>query len=109
MPLSLLLIFSLFACDQVSSFEPVRPDNVPVTSVWVGGSDGGVFANINENNGNYFGVIYFDGTGEIWYEGEFEYTGKEPFNVNSKASYSAWDGEKFHLNNGQELASALSD
>ncbi|KJY95674.1 hypothetical protein [Pseudoalteromonas ruthenica] len=105
--LALLFVFFLSACDQSSTYEPTRPDDVPASSLWIGGPDGGVYAEIREDDGDYSGTIYFDSTGEIWYEGAFEYTGKEPFEVDNKASYTAWDGTILYLSNGKQLVSNI--
>lgn len=105
-----LLALTLLACEPVSTYEPsVRPDNVPTSALWVGGPDGGVYAKISESKGSYSGTIYFDSTGEVWYEGSFTYTGQDKFDVTEGSSYSAWDGDILYLVNGQQLISSSAE
>ncbi len=100
----ILFALTLLACEQISTNEPeIRPKNVPPTAFWVGGSDGGVYARINESNGNFFAEIDYDSTGEIWYEGGFSYTGHDKFDLTNPSSYAAWDGDTLYLVNGQRL------
>tara|TARA_R110002126_G_scaffold75469_23_gene188410 strand:+ start:14667 stop:14996 length:330 start_codon:yes stop_codon:yes gene_type:complete len=99
-----LVTLCLFACQPVISNEPqARPAAVPIAALWVGGADGGVFVEISQNESGYSGTIYTDSTGEIWYHGNFTYSGNSQFDVNSTASYTGWDGEKLYLANGEYL------
>jgi hypothetical protein len=108
--LPFLLLFSLIACEKVVTHEPdSRPSNIPQSALWIGGSDGGVYALIQLTENTYTGTIYYDSTGDVWYEGEFIYTGKSSFNLTDHNNYSAWDGDVLHLTNGHKLISRSSE
>lgn len=103
----LFLIFSISACDiqEGTVASPDKPEQVPEQAFWIGGHEGGAFiliSNKKENN-EYFGAVYFDTTGEVWYEGQFNYTGDAPFDVANKSSYTAWNGDFLFLENGEKL------
>lgn len=101
-----VLMFLLLACEPVSTYEPeARPNGIPASALWVGGPDGGVYVRMQVVDGNYSGTIYFDSTGEVWYEGRFIYSGNTPFDVSEVSTYSAWDGDTLYLVNGQKLDS----
>ena len=101
---TLIVFLFLFACQPVTSNEPqTRPAAVPIAALWIGGADGGVFVEISQDESSYSGTIYTDSTGEIWYRGNFTYSGNSQFDVNSTASYTGWDGEKLYLANGEYL------
>lgn len=99
--LVLLLVFSLVACDSTDTYGPkIKPSNIPDTAFWVGGADGGAYIEIKPNKevrNKYYAKIYFDSTGEIWYEGWLIYSGKETLNINDKNIYSLWDGDTLYL------------
>lgn len=102
----IITVFSFFllACEPVTSYEPEsKPDKVPSTAIWIGGADGGVYAVVNISESKYFGTVYFEHNGDVWYDGGFTYTGKKPFNVTDKSLYSSWDGDILHLVNGEQL------
>lgn len=99
-----IVILFLFACQPVTSSEPQqRPEPVPTAALWVGGVDGGVYVDISRNTDNYSGTVYTDNTGDIWYSGNFKYTGTAEFDVKDAASYTGWDGEMLYLANGEYL------
>lgn len=91
-----LLLFLLSSC-TIETDEKAGPDG----SWWLGGDDGGVFVNIQEDSNPddnlYQGVIYFDNNQEIWYKGEFELVGNIKFSPENREQYVFWDGEKLHL------------
>ena len=107
------LIWFLITLFFVSSCElkydtvppPPKPKSVPESAFWVGGHNGGVFVSIfkEKNSKLYFGTIYFDTNGEIWYQGKFQYTGNASFNVVDKSLYTGWDGDFLFLSNGKKL------
>lgn len=99
-----IIILFLFACEPTTDFKPQhRPEQVPTAALWVGGADGGVYVDISRDAGNYSGTVYTDSTGDIWYSGNFSYSGKTEFDVNAAASYTGWDGELLYLANGEYL------
>lgn len=101
---SYIVLLILFGCQPVTSSEPeIRPEPVPVTALWVGGADGGVYVEINRNANSYSGKVYTDSTGDIWYSGSFTYSGTAEFDVKAATSYTGWDGEMLYLANGEYL------
>ncbi len=99
-----VLSFCLLACEPVTSYEPEsRPDKVPVSAIWIGGPDGGVYALVRSEKRKYSGIVYYENSGDIWYEGDFTYTGEQPFDVTEQSLYSAWDGDVLYLVNGEQL------
>lgn len=110
--ISLCCLIILSAC-EVNYPEiqaPPKPSSVPETALWVGGPDGGVFLDISKiTQQKYSGSIYFDSTGEIWFQGEFKYTGDNSFDVSAKASYSFWDGDELFLTNNEKLTAINPD
>lgn len=101
-----ILIFLLLACEPISTYEPEsRPNGIPISALWVGGPDGGVYVTMQVVDGDYSGTIYFDSTGEVWYEGRFRYSGNTPFDASEASNYTAWDGDTLYLANGQQLDS----
>ena len=102
--ISCIVILFLLACQPVTRFEPeLRPEPVPVTAIWVGGADGGVYVDINRHANNYSGTVYTDNTGDIWYSGSFTYSGIAEFDVKAASSYTGWDGEMLYLANDEYL------
>jgi hypothetical protein len=47
--------------------------------------------------------LYFDANGDIWYQGEFQYTGDSSFDTGDNLSYTGWDGDFLYLANGEKL------
>lgn len=103
----LLIMFLLTACNPVDTYEPEnRPDSTPETAFWIGGADGGVYIDINTydiSKKKYYVKIYFDSTGELWFEGVLVYSGKENLNITDKNIYSFWDGDTLYLVNNETL------
>lgn len=106
----LILAFLLSGCDVQSNADPAqppeKPSSVPDEAIWVGGADGGVFVKLSETARNdlYTGSIYRGHSGEVWYQGRFEYTGDEAFDPDKPSNYESWDGTVLHLNNQESLA-----
>lgn len=106
---SLAFLFLLSGCDvqfeEASGGAPTRPESVPESTLWIGGKDGGVFVEISATDQKpiYKGAVYYDSSGDIWYQGEFEYTGQESFETDEPSSYSFWDGTDLYLKNGEKL------
>ncbi|MEO3863992.1 hypothetical protein [Rheinheimera fenheensis] len=99
-----IVILFLIACQPVPSAGPeLRPEPVPVSALWIGGADGGVYVDINRDDKNYSGTVYTDSTGDVWYSGSFIYSGTAEFDVKSAESYTGWDGEMLYLANGEYL------
>lgn len=90
--------------DEKRSTPPIPP-NVPYDALWIGGNDGGAFIEVEEtsDSSRYLGTIYFESSGEIWYQGALKYTGSTPFDTKSPSSYIAWDGDVLLLKNGSKL------
>jgi len=107
--LALVFLFSV-GCERESSTpaEPVRPSNIPASSVWVGGLDGGVFALIRQSkklgNDMYLGEIYYI-SGDLAYKGPMKIfpAGSIDFDPTKKESFEGWDGDKLYLKNNQYL------
>lgn len=110
--LSILLLLMFSACDveHEEVAPPPKPETVPEGAFWVGGPEGGVFVSVSKGRDNktYFGTIYFEANGEIWYQGEFKYTGETSFNVSDRSSYTGWDGDYLFLKNGEKLVAVDS-
>ena len=70
------ILFVICAYSWLSTLEkwqpPVKPGNVPVDAVWSGGYDGGCFVQLqSEYVDTCRFTIYFEYTGDIWYDGFF--------------------------------------
>ena len=102
--LLLLIPFTLLAFTPVSDSTPERPQNVPESAIWVGGTDGGVFVKIEKNDTAYHGAVYAMETGAIWYEGMLIYSGGREFNIENPDVYDGWDGQNLYLTNGEKLS-----
>ena len=108
----LLALAFLFAigCQKEASIptEPVRPSNIPATSVWVGGLDGGVFVLVKRSkkpgNNMYLGEIYYI-SGDLAYKGPMKLVpvGSIDFDPTKKESFEGWDGDQLFLRNNQYL------
>jgi hypothetical protein len=105
--LSLVLLFFLIACKpNVSLDSNIKPNGVPESAFWVGGADGGVYIDIIKKSKNeYYSKIYFDTTGEVWYEGILHYSGTQELEITNKNIYSFWDGDILYLVNNEYLTS----
>lgn len=113
-----LMIFALLlsGCDIQSNGEstlpPERPEAVPETAIWIGGADGGVFIEVSETDKEnlYTGSVYHDHNGDVWYQGEFKYTGDKAFEPDERSSYRSWDGTVLYLSNqGRLIAQELEN
>jgi len=88
---------------------PARPSNIPATSLWVGGHDGGVYVLItrSEKLGKdmYFGEIYY-GSGDLAYKGPMKLNpaNSTDFDPAKNDSYEGWDGDTLHLSNDRYLS-----
>lgn len=102
-----LMLFFITSCNiqYESILPPPKPKSVPESAFWVGGHEGGVFILISKEKDRktYYGTVYFDANGEIWYRGKFQYTGNVLFDVGDKSSYTGWDGDILFLANGEKL------
>lgn len=98
-----LICLSLITACTVEDNTKIGPKG----SWWLGGADGGVFIDINEdenlNDKLYVGTIYNDGDQSVWYRGRFKLVGDITFNVDNHDLYSFWDGELLHLQNSAYL------
>lgn len=103
--LTITLLFFLSACDSNKNHEPPnKPGSVSESAFWVGGADGGAYIEINKKSTHeYYAKIYFDATGEIWYEGVLNYSGDDEIDVNNKKVFSFWDGDTLYLVNNKQL------
>ena len=97
-------------CERETSTptEPTRPPNIPATSIWVGGLDGGVFVFIRkaEKSGKdmYLGEIHYE-SGDLAYKGPMKIfpPGITDFDSTKKESYEGWDGDTLYLRNNRYL------
>ncbi|MFD1215132.1 hypothetical protein [Microbulbifer celer] len=88
------------------SLEKV-PATGPDGSWWVGGSDGGVFVKITDDDNPsdkfYTGTIYYEYDQSVWYRGVFKLVGDIEFSPEKRDQYLAWDGERLHLTGSSYL------
>jgi hypothetical protein len=102
--ISVLLFFCLASCIQ--EVEEVRPrnENIPINAIWIGGSDGGVYAVVTKLN-NSFGAEIYDERGNIAYKGKMKHISdnKMLFDYRNPKSYIGWDGDVMYLINQQSL------
>jgi hypothetical protein len=106
MPLVAVMTMAL-ACGY-KHHEPVRPKGVPHQTLWIGGPDGGVFAEVQpvpSRTDTYMMTIYNDRTGAVLYSGltEAHPTGRGSVAVRDARAFSGWDGEKMILTDGRTL------
>ena len=113
-PVIFVYIFASFlifvgGCQREESVqtEPVRPSNIPATSIWVGGIDGGVFVMIKEleksRKGDFFAEIYYV-SGDLTYRGPMKISPPgSTFDYRKKESYEGWDGDSLYLSNNKYL------
>jgi len=106
-----ILLVMLHGCDNLGSgnYEPDRPDNIPGNTLWIGGTDGGVFIRVNKMKEDkpyvYDAEIYF-GTGDIDFKGKLTINTRDKpvFDYDKQDSYSGWDGDTLYLRDGRRLA-----
>jgi hypothetical protein len=103
----ILVVIFLFKNIEVSSVLPPRPQSIPISALWIGGPDGGVYVLVKNNNDGpdiYDAEIYYS-EGSISYKGKLVInTADSPqFNYNDTNSYSAWDGDTLYLQDGRLL------
>lgn len=104
-----LSIFLITGCKaEVYSEKPDRPANVPDTSIWVGGPDGGVFVFIRKsvkNDKHLFDAEIHYASGDLAYIGLMKLYPENAaeFKIDKKESYIAWDGDKLYLSNNRYL------
>lgn len=113
-PVILAFIFASFlifvgGCqrEEPVQTEPVRPSNIPATSIWVGGIDGGVFVTVKKlekaRTGDYFAEIFYV-SGDLAYRGPMKITPpSSTFDYRKKESYEGWDGDNLYLSNNKYL------
>lgn len=93
-----LVVFIVYIGSLISFEERQKPANIPQTSFWVGGLDGGVWVNLDEKKSDtlYYFTIYFE-NGGIWEKGWFspECVIKEQ-NLQGKIKF--FDGTKIEYN-----------
>lgn len=94
--LILISIVAVLLFSETTIEKLQRPDKVPDSAKWYGGTDGGVYIELIEIKTNtFYCTIYFDYTGDIWYEGLFEYSGNTTMSVEKvKEEIRAYDGER---------------
>ncbi|HDM8209856.1 hypothetical protein [Vibrio campbellii] len=98
------LFFLLAGCEPVDTIEKRdRPSLVPLSAHWVGGLDGGVYLEVYAVGDNYTGTVYYQNSGEVWYQGGFKYSGKGSIDVNNGKLFSSWDGDTIYLTTGEKL------
>jgi hypothetical protein len=92
-------------CSRLASAPP-RPDGVPVSAVWVGGTDGGVFVVCDSPESGvdvYPCTVFNDGTGDVLMSGRFAVKTTHPGPAVRDLKYSAYDGRDILLQNGSSL------
>jgi hypothetical protein len=98
--------------EQADVQAPVRPAGVPKNAVWAGGADGGVFLIVRPVGSSepdaYSVEVYYDHSGSRLHRGVLYLhpVKSGAFPVGEAASYSGWDGETVHLNDGRRLVGA---
>lgn len=105
-----LMCLAFLGCERQASepSPPVRPANVPVDAVWVGGMEGGVFVLIRKpeelSDDNYTGEVYYS-SGDLSYKGEMKLLppGSAAFDVTTKESFEGWDGDRLYLTGNRYL------
>jgi hypothetical protein len=102
---------TVHACPQPAlqtSQEPSRPASIPASAFWLGGADGGVFVSVamaSENTQRQYQASIYHATGDLWYRGRLslEPLSAPAFDHRKPSSYTAWDGDTLHLENGGRL------
>jgi hypothetical protein len=88
---------------------PPHPPGVPKAAMWIGGADGGAFVLVEKTQADpleiYRGKIYYEKTGELWYQGKLrlEPSGKAVPVLAAPQTFVGWDGEALHLTDGRSL------
>jgi hypothetical protein len=79
---------------------PKRPANVPVSSIWAGGRDGGVFIDCaaSRNGGPNTCTVYQE-TGDIYMQGNFILQGQSRGAGAAELKFNAADGSRIYLEN----------
>lgn len=85
-----------------------RVQNVPRETMWIGGSDGGVFVVLKTENlsgGIYRAKVFADHTGELLYEGKLALTPPTPAlpATDDPTLFTAWDGSALLLADGRRM------
>jgi len=105
----LFIALLLISCSNSNdhSEEHDRPDSIPKTALWVGGTDDGVYLEIKKNENdkpNIYSVVIYHSSGDIDYKGKLSITNNElNFKYKNSESYSSWDGDTLYLQDGREL------
>lgn len=104
---SLLLFIGGCQREEPVQTVPVGPSNIPATSVWVGGIDGGVFVTVKKleksRTGDYFAEIFYV-SGDLAYKGSMKINPPgSTFDFKKKESYEGWDGDNLYLSNNRYL------
>ena len=99
-PLLLVAFFGMTACGPVQ--PPERPASVPASAVWAGGLDGGSWIDCKPAAGRrYDCAVYYEGTGEVWDEGVFEFaSGQRGGTPPDSLRYSHFNGVTILLSDG---------
>ncbi len=103
-----MIVFTT-SCDlEVYTEQPERPANIPETSLWVGGPDGGVFLFIKEldksDKNLYYAEVYY-ASGDLAYKGSMRIypTNSGDIDLAKKESFVAWDGDNLYLSDKRYL------
>ncbi len=87
----------LFCACSTEVSEPTGPEG----SWWIGGVDGGVFVDVEDDENPadriYTGTIYYDSDQTVWYQGRLRLEGEINFSPEDKTAYLGWDGERLLL------------
>ena len=109
----ILFTAALFLSACVTEYEPMpppRPAKVPQTAFWCGGVDGGVFVELfrdSKKKNSFYGTIYYEADGDIWYRGEFRMDPRHPGKPPKRGTSwcGGWDGTRLYLQGGGALIS----
>lgn len=91
----LVMVALLTAC---SSKNPERPDHVPASAEWAGGSDGGAWIACSKKTLSQYACTVYDHDGKLWASGT--YTIKK---ITAVRSYEGYDGARILLQDGGYL------
>lgn len=94
----------VLSCNQ-HELAPERPENVPESAVWAGGSDGGAWIDCQAltEAGSYDCAIYSDFSGAALQKGEY----RAPAGVAVELDFNFFDGTVIGLKNGVLLSPAF--
>lgn len=104
---TLFLLLVVSPVDIIKAGDPVRPNPIPATAVWVGGPDGGVWIVLHRSDkdspGTYLAKVYHQ-SGDLEYQGPLvlKPAGLKPLVVNP-AEFEGWDGDEMLLSHGRSL------